>query len=133
MCIGITCHHFKGLSIKQITQIFLEGESPTLIPFSGHGYITCNLTKFTHFYCRTAVFNYSYLSYAISEWNKLSPEFRLCKTYLSFRNKLLKLGQPNLFKSKGLKILSCLRLSLNHVNANKFQHKFKRCLKPLCS
>ena len=25
---------FKGLSIKEITQIFLEGESPTLIPVS---------------------------------------------------------------------------------------------------
>ena len=57
----------------------------------------------------------------------------MCKTYLSFRNKLLKLGQPDLFKSKGLKILSHLRLSLNHLNAHKFQRKFQSCLKPLFS
>lgn len=100
-----------------------------LIPFSSHGYITCNVTKFTHFYCRTAAFNYFYLPYVISEWNKLSLKYRSCKNYLSFRNKLLKPGQPYLFKSKVLKILSCLRLSLNHLNALKFQHKFESCLK----
>ena len=58
---------------------------------------------------------------------------------LSFRNALLKIGQPtpkpvyNILDPNGLKLLTRLRLGLSHLNEHKFNHNFKECVNPLCS
>ena len=57
---------------------------------------------------------------------------------LSFRNALLKIGQPtpkpvyNILDPNGLKLLTRLRLGLSHLNEHKFNHNFKECVNPLC-
>ena len=39
----------------------------------------------------------------------------------------------NIFGPKGLTFLTCLRLSLSHLNKHRFRQNFQDCLHPLCS
>ena len=34
--------------------------------------------------------------------------------------------------NEGLKLLTCLRLGLSHLNDHKFNHNFRDCINPLC-
>ena len=77
--------------------------------------------------------------YTISEWNKLGLQIRKANSLLSFKNTLLKLGRSvpnsccNIHNLVGLKLLSRLRVGLNHLNEHKFKYNFSNCINPLCS
>ena len=46
-------------------------------------------------YChRTDLFKHYFFPYTIAEWNKLDITLRNAKSYLIFRNSLLKIGRP---------------------------------------
>ena len=47
-----------------------------MIPQSNHLYNTWSIDNVTTFYCRTDVFNYSYIPHTILEWNKLDMQIR---------------------------------------------------------
>ena len=89
------------------------------------------------FYCGTDAFKYSYFPH-ILEWNKLNMQTR-SESFLSFKNSLLKIGQPTakptykIHNPIGLKFLTRLRLGLSHLNEHKFKHNFQDCVNPLCS
>ena len=57
----------------------------------------------------------------------------------TFQNILLKLGRPiqctiySINNPVGLKLHTCLRLGLSHLNENRFNHNFQNCINPLCS
>ena len=78
-----------------------------------------------------------FFPYSIIEWNKL--DLRNGKSFLKFRNSLLKIGRPiqnsvyNMHDPVGIKYLTRLRLGLSHLNEHKFRHNFQDCLNPLCS
>ena len=61
------------------------------------------------------------------------------KSFLIFRNLLLKIGRPmqnsiyNIHDPVGIKYLTRLRLGLSHLNEHKFRHNFQDYLNPLCS
>ena len=90
-------------------------------------------------YCRTDLFKYSFFPYAIVECNKLDVTVRNAKSFLIFKNLLLKIGRPiqnSIFKIHdplGIKLLTRLRLGLSHLNEHRFRHNFQDCLNPLCS
>ena len=73
----------------------------------------------------------------IVEWNKLDINLRNAKSFLIFRNSLLKIGRPiqnpiyNIHDLMGIKCLIKLRLGLSHSNDHKFRHDFQDCLNPL--
>ena len=75
----------------------------------------------------------------IIEWNKLNFDVCNPKSYATFWNTLLKLGRPNqraiysINNPVGLKLFTCLRLGLSHLNENRFYHNFRNCINPLCS
>ena len=56
-----------------------------------------------------------------------------------FKASLLKMGCPHANSSHrihnpiGIRLLTCLRLGLSHLNEHKFRHNFADCVKPLCS
>ena len=56
-----------------------------------------------------------------------------------FRKRMLNLIRPNcnetygIHNPTGLKLLTRLRLGLNHLNDHKFNHNFRDCINPLCS
>ena len=57
---------------------------------------------------------------------------------LSFRNALLKVGQPtpkpkyNILGPNVLMLMNRLRLGFSHLNEHKFKHNFKECVNRLC-
>ena len=57
---------------------------------------------------------------------------------MSFRNLLLKIGQPspepvyNIHNPTGLKLLTRLKLRLSHLNENKLNHNFRDCVNASC-
>ena len=70
----------------------------------------------------------------IVEWNKLDINLRNAKSFLIFRNSLLKIGRPiqnpiyKIHDPMGIKYLTRLRLGLSHLNDHKFRHNFQDCL-----
>ena len=110
-----------------------------LIPDGISAYNTRNQDKIATYYCRTDLFKYSFFPYTIVEWNKLDNTIRNSKSFLIFRNSLLKIGrsiQNSIFKIHdplGIKLLTRLRLGLSHLNEHRFRHNFQDCLNPLCS
>ena len=72
-------------------------------------------------------------------YNKLDVNLRNAKSFLIFRNSLLKIGRPmqnsiyNIHDPVGIKYLTRLRLGLSHLNEHKFRHNFQDYLNLLCS
>ena len=102
-------------------------------------YNTCNQDQDETYYCRTDLFKYSFFPYTLVEWNKLDITLRNAKSYLIFRNSLLKIGrtiQNSIFKildPLGIKFLTRLKLGQSHLNEHRFRHNFQDCLNPICS
>ena len=73
----------------------------------------------------------------IVKWNKLDINLRNAKSFLIFRNSLLKIGRPiknpiyNIHDSMGIRYLTILRLGLSHLNDHKFRHNFQDFLNSL--
>ena len=111
----------------------------SIIPQSNHRYNTRSNENVTTFYCRTDVFKYSYFPYTILEWNKLDVQIRRSKSFLSFKNSLLKIGQPtakatcNIHNPIGLKFFARLKLGISNLSEHKFKHNFQDCVNPLSS
>ena len=109
------------------------------IPKGSCTYYTRNEDKIETYYCRTDLFKYSFFPYTIVEWNKLDVTVRNAKSFLIFKNLLLKIGRPiqnSIFKIHdplGIKLLTRLRVGLSHLNEHRFRHNFQDCLNPLCS
>ena len=109
-----------------------------LILKSNPNYSTQNFDHIDPYYCRTDIFKYSFFPYTILEWNKLDANLKIAKSYMCFRNSLLKIGRPvqnsifKVFNTLGIKFLTRLRLSLS-LNENNFKYNFQNCLNPLCS
>ena len=91
-----------------------------LIPSESHIYSTRNSKNVETYYCRIDQFKYSFFPYPIIEWNKLDINLRNAKSFLIFRNSLLKIGRPmensiyNIHDPVAIKYLTRLRLS--HLN-----------------
>ena len=101
-------------------------------------YNTCRSDHIERYYCKTDIFKYSFYPYTIVEWNRLEHTLRNSKSYIIFKNSLLKIGRPvpkptliirNLL---GLKLLTRFRLGLSHLNEHRFNHNFENCINPLC-
>ena len=102
-------------------------------------YNTRNQDKIETYYCRTDLFKYSFFPYTIVEWNKFDVTVRNAKSFLIFKNLLLKIGRPiqnSVFKIHdplGVKLLTRLRVGLSHLSEHRFRHNFQDCLNSLCS
>ena len=85
-----------------------------LIPDGISAYNTRNQDKIETYYCRTDLSKYSFFLYTIVEWNRLDNTIRNSKSFLIFRNSLLKIGRPiqnSIFKIPdplGIKLLTSI-------------------------
>lgn len=84
------------------------------------------------------LFKYSFFPYTIVEWSKRDIAFRKAKSFLIFRNALLKIVRPiqnSIFKTHDpllrIKFLTRLKLGLSHRNKHRFRHNFQNCLNQL--
>ena len=84
-------------------------------------------------------FKDSFFAAVISEWNSLDVNIRNSSSINVFKKKLLKFIRPvpnstyNINDSKGLTLLTRLRLGLSHLGDHKFRHNFQDCVSPMCS
>ena len=83
-------------------------------------------------------FKDSFLPAVISEWNSLNIDIWNSSSLNVFKNELLKFIRPepnptyNINDTKGLKLLTRLRLRLSRLVNRKFRHNFQDCASPMC-
>ena len=124
---------FYKIKTTQIPKYLYE-----LLPTESHFYNTCHIENGETYYCSTDLFKYSFFPNVVVEWNKLDINLLNAKSFLIFRNSLLKIGRPiqnpiyNIHDPMGIKYRTRLRLGFNHLNDHKFRHNFQDCLNPLC-
>ena len=128
--------------IKFILQNFHE-KSPSylfqLIPPKNNVYATrsSQSNKIPSFKNRHNFFKDSFFPAVISEWNNLDINIRNSSPINVFKKKLLKFIKPkstyNIHDTKGLKLLTRLRLGLHHLGDHKFRDNFQDCVSPMCS
>ena len=80
---------FYKIKATQIPKYLYE-----LLPTESHTYNTRNIENVEAYYCRTDLFKYSFFPYVIVEWNEFDVNLRNAKSFLIFRNSLLKIGRP---------------------------------------
>ena len=74
----------------------------------------------------------------IAEWNSLNIDIWNSSYINVFKKELLKFIRPepnstyNINNTKGLKLLTRLRLWLSHLGNHKFSHNFQNCVSPMC-
>ena len=90
--------------------------------------------KIQSFKIRLIFFKYAFFPAVITGWNILDINVRNSSSIDVFKKELLKLIVPepnltgNISESKGLKLLTRLRLGLSHLG----NHKFKHYLSTMC-
>ena len=71
--------------------------------------------------------------------SNLDPNLPNSGNFANFKNDIVKFIRPkpnSFFKScnlKGIRLITRLRLALNHLREHKFKYNFQNCLNPLCS
>ena len=84
-------------------------------------------------------FKNSFFPSTIIEWNNLDPTLRNSKSFVVFKNSILKFIRPsprNFFNCnnyKGIRLTTRLRLGMSHLREHKFKRNFQDCLNPICS
>ena len=97
-----------------------------------------NHNNIPNIFCRTDFFQNSFFQSCIKEWNKLNPEITAIKSLNSFRNTLIKSVKPipnSLFDAcdpHGLKLLTRLRVGLNHLREHKLNHGINDTIDQFC-
>ena len=84
-------------------------------------------------------FQNSFFPSAVMEWNKLDLNICNSESLNIFKKTLFNFIRPsgstvfNCHSSKGVKLLTRLRLCLSHLREHKFKHGFHNSLNPICS
>ena len=87
---------------------------------------------------RTKAFNSSFYPYSIKQWCALSEEIRNIVSVNKFKETIISFIRPKensvfaIHDTKGLKLLTRLRLNFSHLNEHKFRHGFKDTVDPMC-
>ena len=95
--------------------------------------------KISGFKTRHNFFKDSFFPAVISEWNSLDVKIRNSSPINMFKKELLKFirlvpsSTYNINDSKGLTLLTKLRLGLSLLGDHKFRHNFQDCVPPMCS
>ena len=82
---------------------------------------------------------HSFFPSTIIEWNNLDPSLRNAESFGVFKNNILTFIRPtpnsffNCSNTKGIRLITRLRLGLSHLREHRFKHNFQNCLNPLCS
>ena len=110
-----------------------------LIPEKTHAYATRNVDNIPCFKIRHNFFKNSFFPSTIIEWNNLDPTLWNSKSFVDFKNSILKFIRPspsNVFNCnnyKGIRLIMRLHVGVSHLHEHKFKHDFQNCLYPICS
>ena len=84
-------------------------------------------------------FKDSFFAVVITEWSNLDINIQNSPSINVFKKRLLKSIRPhpnftyNTHDTKGLKLLTTLRLGLGHLGNHKFRHNFQDCASLMCT
>ena len=87
---------------------------------------------------RNKAFNSSFYPYTIKEWCAFSEEIRNIVSVNKFKEIIFSFIRPKenfvfaIHDTKGLKLLTRLRLNFSHLNENKFRYGFKDTIDRMC-
>ena len=87
---------------------------------------------------RTKAVNSSFYPYSIKQWCALSEEIRNIVSVNKFKETIISFIRPKenfvhaIHDTKGLKLLTRLRLNFSHLNEHKFRHGFKDTVDSMC-
>ena len=107
--------------------------------YSFHAYATRNLDNIPCFKIRYNFFKNSFFPSTIIEWNNLDPTLRNSKSFVDFKNSILKFVRPspsnafNFNNHKGIRLITRLGVGMGHLREHKFKYNFPDCLNPICS
>ena len=104
-----------------------------LIPEKTHAYATRNVDNIPCFKIRHNFFK-NFPS-TIIEWNNLDPTLRNSKSFVDFKNSILKFIRPfpsNVFKCNNYKAITLIT-RMSHLREHKFKHNSQDSLNPICS
>ena len=110
-----------------------------LISEKTHTYATRKVDNIPCFEIRHNFFKNSFFPSTIIEWNNLDPTLRNSKSFVDFKNSILKFIRPspsnvlNCNDYKGIRLIMGLRVGTSHLREHKFQHNFEDCLNRICS
>ena len=110
-----------------------------LIPEKTHAYATRNVDNIPCFKIRHIFFKNSFFPSTIIEWNNLDPILRNSKSFVDFKNSILKFIRPspsNVFNCnsyKGIRLITRLHIGMSHLREHKFKHNFQDCLNRISS
>ena len=95
--------------------------------YSFHAYATRNLDNIPCFKIRYNFFKNSFFPSTIIEWNNLDPTLRNSKSFVDFKNSILKCNRPSPIDVFNCNNYKGIRLITRH------KHNFQDCLNPICS
>ena len=84
-------------------------------------------------------FKNSFFPSTIIEWNNLDSNIRNSENLALFKKRILAFIRPSAnstfrcLNPNGLKLITRLRLGLNHLRFHKFKHSFQDTLNPICN
>ena len=102
-----------------------------LIPEKAYAYATRNVANIPCFKIRHNFFKNFFFPSTIIEWNNLDPTLWNLKSYVDFKNSILKFIRPspsNVFNCnnhKGINLITWLCVGMSHLR----EHKFKQFLR----
>ena len=105
-----------------------------LIPEKTHAYATRNFDNIPCFKIRHNFFKNSFFPSAIIEWNNLDHILRNSKSFVDFKNSILKFIRPspsnvfNCSSHKGIRLITRLRVGMSCLREHKFK-QFSRLFK----
>ena len=110
-----------------------------LIPEKTHAYATRNVDNIPCFKIKHNFFKNSFFHSTIIGWNNLNPTLRNSKSFVDFKNSILKFIRPspsivfNCNNYKGIKLITRLLVGMSHLREHKFKHNFQDCLNAIFS
>ena len=87
---------------------------------------------------RTKAFISSFYPYSIKECCALSEQNRIIVSVKKFKKIILSFSRPKensvfeLHDTKGLRLLTCLKLNFSYINKHEFRHGLKDTIDPMC-
>ena len=111
------------------------------IPVRRAPYTTRNVLDFLRIFKSKNIFfgKDSFFASSISEWNKLDPSLRNSQIFLTFKENIRQFIRTaancvyNCHNPKGIKLITRLRVSLNHLREHKFKYNSQEPLNPICN
>ena len=101
-----------------------------LIPEKTHAYATRNLNNVPCFKIEYNFLKNSFFPSTIIEWNNLEPTLLISKSFIVFKNSILKFIRPspsnffNCDNRRGIRLITRLRIGMSHLCEHKFKYKF---------